>query len=192
MWWNVSLYSPAAAPDLSGACNGAIASVNAPPQFDALVGAHQPMLLRIAASYEADPDRRRDLLQDVLLAIWRALPSYRGEGDVRAFLARIAHNRGVSHVARETAQPPTDELHEHLVDTAPDSAESTEQRRRQERLMAAVRSLPLALRQPVVLTLEGFGPKEIADILGLNANTVSIRLTRAKAALRAALSGAEE
>lgn len=166
--------------------------MNAPPQFDALVGAHQPMLLRIAASYEADPDRRRDLLQDVLLAIWRALPSYRGEGDLRAFLARIAHNRGVSHVARETAQPPTDELHEQLVDNAPDSAESTEQLRRQERLMAAVRSLPLALRQPVVLTLEGFGPKEIADILGLNANTVSIRLTRAKAALRAALSGAEE
>ena len=51
----------------------------------------------------------------------------------------------------------------------------------------ARRALPLSLRQPALLTLEGFAPAEIADMLGLNPNAVSIRLTRAKAALREAL-----
>ena len=53
-----------------------------------------------------------------------------------------------------------------------------------ERLLAAVRRLPLPLRQVTIQTLEGFTPAEIAEVLGVNANTVSIRLTRAKAALR--------
>ena len=47
-----------------------------------------------------------------------------------------------------------------------------------------MRQLPLGLRQPAVLTLEGFTPAEIAEMLGLTANGVSIRLTRARAALR--------
>ena len=50
------------------------------------------------------------------------------------------------------------------------------------RLTTAVRALPLSLRQPAVLTLEGFSPAEIGPMLGLNANAVSIRLTRARAA----------
>jgi len=158
------------------------------PDFERVVAEHRPMLMRIVASHEADPERRRDLLQDILLALWRALPGYRGDGELRAFLARVAHNRCVSHVARAVAEPAAAELHDQLAQTA-DEIEAAERQQRQERLLAAVRRLPLGLRQPVVLTLEGFGPKDIAAILGLNANTVSIRLTRAKAALRSALTG---
>jgi RNA polymerase sigma-70 factor (ECF subfamily) len=47
-----------------------------------------------------------------------------------------------------------------------------------------VRGLPLLSRQIVTLTLEGFGPGEIAAALGISANAVSIRLTRAKEDLR--------
>ena len=69
----------------------------------------------------------------------------------------------------------------------PSPEESLEERDRRERLMRAIHALPLALRQPTVLTLEGFHPREIADILGLEVNAVSIRLTRAKARLKVAL-----
>ncbi len=68
--------------------------------FDEVAGLHGPMIRRIAASYEADPEVRRELHQDVLMAVWRALPSWRGEASVRTFAARVAHNRGVDHVAR--------------------------------------------------------------------------------------------
>ncbi|WP_426026137.1 RNA polymerase sigma factor [Brevundimonas sp. TSRC1-1] len=136
--------------------------------FEALLAEHGGMLRRIASAYEADRERRRELEQDILLAVWRALPKHRGEAPLRHFIARVAHNRAVTHVAREAAE--TRDLH--------------------ERLGQAVRALPLSLRQPALLTLEGFAPAEIADMLGLNPNTVSIRLTRAKAALREALNPA--
>ena len=46
---------------------------------------------------------------------------------------------------------------------------------------------PLSLRQAVTLALEGFSHAEIADALGITANSVGVRLNRAKAALKSAL-----
>ena len=161
--------------------------LNRDAAFEALVAEHGPMLRRIAGSYEADPERRRELEQEVLLAVWRALPRWRGDGPIRAFLARIAHNRAVTHVGREAAQPRRTELDEGLASADPSPHERLEADDLRKRLAQAVRALPLSLRQPAVLTLEGFTPQEIAGMLGLNANAVSIRLTRAKAALRETL-----
>lgn len=142
------------------------------------------MLARVAAAYEADPALREELNQEILLAVWKALPAWRGDASLRTFAARIAHNRAVDHVARQASRPRSTVLNEALPSGAPSPLETLEQRDRHERLMAAVRRLPLPLRQVTVQTLEGFTPAEIAEVLGVNANTVSIRLTRAKAALK--------
>ncbi len=152
--------------------------------FEALVAEHGPMLRRIAGSYEANPEVRRELEQDILLAVWRALPSWRGDAPIRAFLARVAHNRAVTHVSREAAAPRRSPLDETLPSAEPSPHDRVEADDLRERLADAVRALPLSLRQPASLTLEGFSPAEIAGMLGLNANTVSIRLTRARAELR--------
>lgn len=155
--------------------------------FRAVVGEHGAMLRRIAASYEADPALREELDQEILMAVWRALPGFREEASLRTFVARVAHNRSIDHVARRAALPRTALLDEQLRSSEPSPLETLEGRDRREQLMAAVRTLPLPLRQVTVQTLEGFTPGEIAEVLGVSANVVSIRLTRAKAALRAVL-----
>lgn len=153
-------------------------------RFETLLAEHGPMLRRIAGSYEADPERRRELEQDILLAVWRALPGFRNEAPIKAFLARVAHNRAVTHVSREAAQPRRSPLDEAMPCAAPTPLDMVEAENLRARLADAVRALPLSLRQPAVLTLEGFSPAEIAPMLGLNPNAVSIRLTRARAALK--------
>ena len=153
-------------------------------RFETLLAEHGPMLRRIAGSYEADPERRRELEQDILLAVWRALPRFRHEAPIRAFLARVAHNRAVTHVSREAAQPRRSPLDEAMPSDAPTPHDQVEAEDLRARLAEAVRALPLSLRQPAVLTLEGFSPAEIGPMLGLNANAVSIRLTRARSALK--------
>ena len=74
--------------------------------FDDVLRQHAGLLSRIAASYEADPALRDDLLQDMALALWRALPNWRGEAPLRAFVARVAHNRGATHVVGQMRSPP--------------------------------------------------------------------------------------
>jgi RNA polymerase sigma-70 factor (ECF subfamily) len=57
--------------------------------------------------------------------------------------------------------------------------------------MAAVRQLPPSQRQVVMLYLEGLVNLEIAEVLGVTANNVGVRLARARQLLRELL-GAEQ
>ena len=156
-------------------------------EFAALLHGHAGLLSRIAASYEADPSLRDDLLQDIALALWKALPAWRGEAALKTFVARVAHNRGASHVIGRTRRPSAHGLDEDLADPAhgPESHVQLEQKRL--RLQDAVRALPLTLRQAVTLALEGFSQQEIAAALGISANNVAVRLNRARKALKQAL-----
>jgi DNA-directed RNA polymerase specialized sigma24 family protein len=65
----------------------------AAPNIEDVLTEHGPMITRIAAAYEIVPDHAADLAQEVLIAVWKALPQFRGEASVRTFVARIAHNR---------------------------------------------------------------------------------------------------
>lgn len=149
------------------------------------------MIARIAASHEARPHLAEELVQDIWFAVWRALPSFRGDSSLRGFVARIAGNRAATHVARAVRTPKSDEVDERLPASGDDPEASALASDRQARMLAAVRELPLVSRQVVTLTLEGFGPSEIAAALGISANAVSIRLSRAKDHLRQRLGDQE-
>lgn len=165
-----------------------VESVSAAADIDEVLRQHGPMLSRIAASYEFESARREDLLQEISLALWRALPRWRGEASLRTFAARIAHNRAVDHLARHCRLNES-VLDEHHPDPVADPQQHAEAGRRRDALLAAVRRLPLGQRQVVVLALEGFSQREIGQSLGLEENTVAQRLSRARKQLAEWLGG---
>ena len=148
--------------------------------FDQITQEHDAMIKRIASSYEARFDLIEELVQEIYLAIWKALPSFRGEASLRTFVARIATNRAITHVARACKAPPPSELSEYI----PESGDSPETLvitfDNHAKLMSAVRHLPLAYRQTVMLTLEGLTATEISEVLGISTNAVFIRMSRSK------------
>ncbi len=152
--------------------------------FTQLLREHGGLLARIAACYEARPSERADLSQEIAMAIWRALPRFRGASSLRTFVARIAHNRGVSHVIVQRRDGRVDPLDEAMPDPQAGPQAVTEREQRRAALMAAVRRLPLAQAQVVSLVLEDFSHAEIADVLGISVNHVDVRLSRARQALR--------
>lgn len=145
---------------------------------------HGPMLARIASSYEADPAIRQDLIQDMSVGVWRALPKWRGDAPLRSYVARVAQNHGVDHISRAMSRRESELIDVH-VDPAADPERSADLDQRRDRLLQAVRRLPVGQRQVVVLSLEGFSQREIADVLGLEENTINQRLSRARKQLRA-------
>ncbi len=164
------------------------AVVTPPLDVEDVLREHGPMLARIAGSYESEPARRDDLLQEISVAVWRALPSWRGDASLRTFAARVAHNRAIDHLAREK-RARGDELHEDHVDPDANPMQHALAHQRRKDLLAAVRDLPLGQRQVVVLALEGFSQREIGDTLNLEENTVTQRLSRARRQLNAWLGG---
>lgn len=160
-------------------------------RFDRLLREHEAVVRRLAHSYERDPGRRQDLVQEIWLAVWQALPRFRGDASERTFVFRIAHNRAVTHVEHWQRR-----RMEVLEDDAPvadgglDPERALSQQQRHERLRSAVQALPLNLRQVVVLMLEGLSHAEVADIVGISENNVAVRMTRARAELTRLLGAA--
>jgi RNA polymerase sigma-70 factor (ECF subfamily) len=153
-------------------------------QFDRVEKEFGAMIRRIAVSYEADRGRAEELVQDIWLALWRALPAYRQESSLRTFVARIASYCAINHVRRGARMPRAGEISDDLAAPEPDPEQNAIGRDRRTKLLGAVRILPLPLRQVALLTLEGLAPREIAAVLGITANAVTIRLSRARDALR--------
>ncbi|MEZ5283201.1 MAG: sigma-70 family RNA polymerase sigma factor [Vicinamibacterales bacterium] len=152
-------------------------------RFDALLKTHGPSLARLAASYARRASEHDDLFQEIALAIWRALPGFRGECSERTFVFRIAHNRGISYLARRRTPVAEDDERE-MPDRRPNPEQALSANEESERLAHAVQHLPVAHRQVVTLALEGFAYGEIADVLGLSETNVGVRLTRARQMLR--------
>jgi RNA polymerase sigma-70 factor (ECF subfamily) len=153
--------------------------------FEQVVRDHHGMIHRIATSYEAGVAAVEDLVQDIYIAVWQALPTFRGESSIRTFVARIATNRAITHVARATRRPISVELNEDMPAAGADPERHTIAEDRRARLAAAVRAMPLTYRQVAMLALEGLTVRETADVLGISPNAVAIRLSRAKDRLRA-------
>lgn len=154
------------------------------PGFEEIEKEFGPMIRRIALSHEADKALAEELVQDIWLALWRALPSFRGQSSLRTFVARIATYCAITHVRRNARHPRPVELPADLPASEPGPEHQAISRDRQAKLVLAVRALPLPLRQVTLLALEGLAAQEIASVLGISANAVAIRLSRAREALR--------
>jgi RNA polymerase sigma-70 factor, ECF subfamily len=157
--------------------------------FDRLLAAYGPALGRLAASYARAAGEREDLLQEIALAIWGALPRFRGECSERTFLFRIAHNRAIARLSRRRLPIVESGVELEIEDTTPDPESALSSEEQGTRLLAAIQRLPVAYAQVVTLMLEGLSYEEIADVLGVSESNVGARLTRARATLRRLLKG---
>jgi len=149
-------------------------------RFAELMREHGPGLGRVAASYSRPADQD-DLRQEISIAIWNALDGFRGDCSERTFVFRIAHNRGLSHVARRrmAAEPLPP-----VIDDAPGPEARVAGRQEVDRLFAVLRTLTVPQRQVLTLALEGMTLAVAGACLGITAETAAVRLSRARAALR--------
>jgi RNA polymerase sigma factor (sigma-70 family) len=156
-------------------------------RFRRLIDGHAPALTRLTASYSRSTSDRDDLLQDIAMAVWKALPGFRGECSERTFLFRIAHNRCLAYLTKRRVMVPLDDEDIDRADSAPTSEHQISLEQERNRLVAAVRRLPLIYRQAITLTLEGLSYKELAEVLGISESNVGVRLNRARNLLKTLL-----
>jgi RNA polymerase sigma-70 factor, ECF subfamily len=123
-----------------------------------------------------------DLMQDVFVAAMERIGQLRDDGAFGSWLAAIARNRATDF--HRTRKPMT-ELPEDLAAPSTDGGEA---RGDAARVLALVRTLPEAYREPLVLRLvEGMTGPEIAERVGLTPESVRVNLHRGMTQLRARL-----
>lgn len=155
-------------------------------------------IMRALLSYEADPQLREDLAQEVFIALSQSYERIQAATNVKAYIFRIVHNIAVDHIARslrhKTDLYSPDEVYELQQDSGNKNnqcpADELGRRQQQVALLRAVRKLKPPYRQVIVLMLEDFSSEEIADILQISAGAVRVRINRAKAELKERLNDA--
>jgi RNA polymerase sigma-70 factor (ECF subfamily) len=138
------------------------------------VSEHVAVLHRIARAFAVGADQH-DLLQELLLALWRAAPSFRGDSAEKTFIFRVAHNRALSWRRSEMRRRNRQSEYERLR-----VEEAAGEDPQIERLYAAIRKLESVDRSLMLLSLEGQSYAEIAAIHGISETNVGARLTRAR------------
>ncbi|QPG05635.1 sigma-70 family RNA polymerase sigma factor [Salinimonas marina] len=154
--------------------------------FEQIAKEYGPILTRVASSYEADPTLCEELTQEIVLAVWQSLARFAGNSSLKTYILKVAHNRAVTHVSKAVRCPLTEPISEQYCPGAAASQpeQQLEQTQQRQRLLVAVRALPIQSRQVLTLSLEGLGYTDIAQICGLTTSNVGVILNRAKAALQ--------
>lgn len=176
--------SMAARPDHVARAAGPAAAPARNRLFEDVTARCTGLISRIAMSYEANEPLRRELIQDILLAVWIALPSFRGNSSLKTFVASIAQKRSITHVTRCAREPRKVELPEDLRASGllPDEMAMRNDLKRQ--LAESIQQLAIPQREAIVLCFEGFSYTEIGQILGITTNAAMLRCQRAKTALK--------
>lgn len=154
-------------------------------QFESWIKDHMAILYRVANAFAAGADRH-DLIQELLLAVWRAVPQFRSDSKPSTFIYRVSHNAALTwkRSQRNYRRKMAEFAAMAAVDT---SGHGAAERSALDRLYAAIRELPELDRSLILLHLDGLSYREAAEIHGLSETNVGARLSRARTRLAKSL-----
>jgi RNA polymerase sigma-70 factor (ECF subfamily) len=153
-----------------------------PDAFIKLIAPERSRLESLAYRLLDDGADVADVLQEVYLSAYRALPKYRGDARLATWLYRITYNACLRH---QGSRPETADAEADQGRSSPDHAAAVAERLDLE---AALVELPIEQRALVLMIdRDGFDYRAAATALSIPLGTVSSRLAAARAKLRDAL-----
>jgi RNA polymerase sigma-70 factor (ECF subfamily) len=143
---------------------------------------HLAALRRISRAFAVGADQH-DLMQELMLAVWRARPRFQGQSAPATFVWRVAHNAALTWWRGENRRRRRGLAVEAEMTSRRGEGEDTAEAALLERLYAAIRTLDPVDRSLILLSLDGLAYVEIARLHGLSETNVGARLTRIRARL---------
>ena len=154
-------------------------------EFEKLLNQHGGIVQKIAFGYARSEADRRDLVQEILLQLWRAYPRYSAERPFSTWMYRIALNVSISFLRKNTRPGrETVQFDESQHDVAQEHTSPPEIEERMARLQDLIRKYPPLDRALLLLYLDDRSYREIATILGLTETNVATKIGRLKERLK--------
>lgn len=151
------------------------------------IDANQGIIRKVAHLYADRREDREDLYQEIVYQSWKAFPAFKGEAKFSTWLYRVSLNTALTFRKQESKRKPTRDL---LPEDAIEDPRPPQEAR--EILLWAIRKLDKIDRMIILLHLDGYENKEIADITGLSTNNLAVKLHRTKAKLTATIRKEEQ
>jgi RNA polymerase sigma factor (sigma-70 family) len=151
--------------------------------FEALVGRYQVRLLAFCRHMLRSREDAEDVLQEVFAAAFNAILADSREINVRPWLYRIARNRSLNHMRRQSAIG-VDSMDTHFADAGQSTSERAHKREEFRLLVEDIGHLPETQRSALVLReMDALSYEQIADVMDTTVPSVKSLLVRARIGL---------
>jgi RNA polymerase sigma-70 factor (ECF subfamily) len=143
-------------------------------------------LARLARGYEADAELRRDLEQELQVALWQSFAAFDGRCSLSTWVWRVAHNRATTHMLarKRHAQRGWSSIEEiEIADADATPFERADSDRAMALILSIIERLDPPDRQILLLYLEGVAAAEIGAVTGVSPNAVAAKIHRFKSML---------
>lgn len=152
--------------------------------FSVLVDRYKHMVFTLAMKLLKNTEEAEEVSQDVFIKVYHALKTFKGDSKFSTWIYKIAYYRSLDYLKKQKRSFKTSSINTETEYHLP-SLESTwsglEAKERKAAIKGAIDALPED--DAVVITLHYFEElslKEIAQIMGIEANTVKVRLFRSR------------
>ena len=150
--------------------------------FEQLYVEFRPMVVQLCLGYvKGDAAAAEDIAQEVFVQVWRHLARFRGEASAKTWIYRITVNACLQELRTRRRRPQSDPVTPPPERPAPATPPEDPRLRR---LYRAIGTLPELDRLVYMLMLDGQDYAQIADITGLTAGALRVRVHRAHQKLR--------
>jgi RNA polymerase sigma factor (sigma-70 family) len=148
-------------------------------EFVALLNKHQNIIHKICNVYMDEPADKEDLFQEITLQAWKGINNFRGDAQFSTWLYRVALNTAITFFKKEKKNLLIST--EHFQDTIQEHNPIEEQVQAMYKAIGDLSKIDKAL---VMLYLEDYSYKQIAETLGMTVTNVGVKMNRIKAKLK--------
>ena len=145
-------------------------------QFEKLVREHSGRIRQIARRF-ADAGAVDDLFQEILVRLWRSLPSFRGEARIETWIYRVALNAAMTSVRSSIRER---ELRASLTEKAGPPQSAVPGASPADVLTSFMAELGPVDASILMMYLDGLTASEMSSVLGISDNAINVRINRLK------------
>jgi RNA polymerase sigma factor (sigma-70 family) len=153
-------------------------------QFLLLIEQNKGIIYKIANSFRKDGEDKKDLVQEIILQLWRSFPSFDERSKISTWMYRVALNVAIASYRKDKKK---DELltpmHESIFEFA-DEDKAEDNSGHLKLLQQFINELKELDRALMLLYLEEKTGKEMAEILGLSETNIRTKINRIKESIK--------
>lgn len=148
--------------------------------FVRIVEFHQGIIKSLCKAYYPSHEDQKDVFQDVVLQLWKSFDTFRGDSQISTWIYKVSLNTILARGRREERIILTESMDD--ADLPLSNARADDDVELLNQLIQVLKDQDKAI---VILYLDGYKNKEIAQILDVTATNVSTRLNRVRTELKA-------
>jgi RNA polymerase sigma-70 factor, ECF subfamily len=152
-------------------------------QFENRIMEHQLLIYKVCRIYAYNESDRQDLYQEIVIQLWKAFQTFRGDSKFSTWLYRVALNTAIAGLRKKKHLIQSFEPYNLPIESG-DIEYDEQQDENLKDLYIAIEKLNETEKAIVMLYLENKTYEEMEDVLGINQGNLRVKMNRIKDKLR--------